>query len=199
MSKYVPLWIEAMFPGEGRIIANPLKIKAACRHAREECGPEVEPKVRARVAWMMLARVMEFIDMIPSITNREMAKELYWHHLTAGAFESVARYTRKCAAEYRGDGEETSEWYSQYLKSEHWRLVKLEVYDHYGPQCRTCCRTEQMNVHHRHYDTLYRESVVDDLVPLCYICHGAIHDVHDIFPPRNEPTEFKHLARYELR
>ncbi len=63
--------------------------------------------------------------------------------------------------------------YSDYLKTEHWQELRLQVIRIY----RTCvlCNSDKRNdlrVHHRHYDTLGEEDIHRDLTLLCENCHN---------------------------
>lgn len=66
--------------------------------------------------------------------------------------------------------------YSHYLSSPSWkskRSKRLKI-DRY--ECRTCGSKEDLQVHHKPkaYEIIPNESVKDDLVTLCEICHMAI-------------------------
>jgi len=62
------------------------------------------------------------------------------------------------------------------MLSETWRLKRSQRMIIDKRQCRTCTSTENLEVHHRHYNKpLGTESVEDDLIVLCAKCHSAIH------------------------
>ena len=67
--------------------------------------------------------------------------------------------------------------YYKYLESEKWkkkRDARLRI-DRFT--CQTCCATDRLEVHHKHYESLGREDVDDDLITLCRECHEAITSV----------------------
>lgn len=67
--------------------------------------------------------------------------------------------------------------YYKYIESDKWkhkRDKRLKI-DNYT--CQTCCAINNLEVHHKHYDTLGRENVDDDLITLCQECHEAITSV----------------------
>jgi hypothetical protein len=52
---------------------------------------------------------------------------------------------------------------------------RRKAHKHYGHQCTVCGSRDRLEVHHRHYRTLYRESVLD-LDLLCHDCHSKHHE-----------------------
>ena len=44
-------------------------------------------------------------------------------------------------------------------------------------ECQTCCNTDDLEVHHKHYNTLGHENIHTDLITLCSTCHQAITNV----------------------
>lgn len=65
--------------------------------------------------------------------------------------------------------------YRDYLKSPQWRRKRRKALRHYGRRCTVCGATERLQVHHRHYRTLFRESMAD-LDLLCDGCHSNHHE-----------------------
>ena len=65
--------------------------------------------------------------------------------------------------------------YKAYLLTPTWgdkRNQRLKIDGH---QCRGCGATENLEVHHIHYDRLGKEDVERDLTTFCKRCHTAIH------------------------
>lgn len=187
--EYVPIWQPSLFPGDRRRVANPLTVQQACKRALQECGPDVPSADRVIEAWMMLAPAIELMDYIPSIDRHAEAELAYRQHLKdSAAFESVCRETRpsKCDIE-KSMAAKSGGWYAAYLQSEHWQEKRKEAHRRFGGECRACCSTTDLQVHHRHYQTLGEENVIRDLLLLCSVCHYGIHRDHDIKPPKVEP------------
>ena len=64
----------------------------------------------------------------------------------------------------------TSKDYKKYLLSEHWLKIKQETRKLYKA-CVLCDSTINLQVHHRHYNSLGHENVTTDLILLCKTCH----------------------------
>jgi len=70
--------------------------------------------------------------------------------------------------------------YSDYLKSDHWqalRSVKLKEAD---SRCQVCNAGGLLDVHHRTYERLGKESL-EDLTVLCRECHDLFHERSRLF------------------
>lgn len=65
--------------------------------------------------------------------------------------------------------------YHEYLKSPQWAKKKRQAHKHYGGCCTICNETQGLQVHHRHYRTLFREKM-KDLDLLCAGCHSNHHE-----------------------
>lgn len=65
--------------------------------------------------------------------------------------------------------------YVAYLKSPQWARKRRKVRQHYGNRCTVCGSTHNLQVHHRHYRTLFREAMTD-LDLLCCGCHQNHHE-----------------------
>lgn len=73
--------------------------------------------------------------------------------------------------------EVNSEWwdlYNEYLKSDEWDVIKLNVKERDGNKCVNCGSTINIHVHHFHYDNVGAEDM-EDLITVCYECHKSIH------------------------
>ena len=193
---YRPMFYNNMFPGEPKKVANPLTVEAACLMATKECSLQVVSADRVSEAWMMMAPVIEFINEIPSITNKHNAEERYRDHLRAApAFETMCRATRLNASGSQQSEHSLSDyWYHRYLQSDHWNNKRREAYEGFGGECRACCAEHHLEVHHRHYKTLGREHIKQDLLLLCATCHRGVHEAHDIRPPYYPPNEIREIV-----
>jgi hypothetical protein len=68
--------------------------------------------------------------------------------------------------------------YETYMSSDAWRRTRARFFAATGnTTCRGCSRTDEVALHHRCYDRLGTERL-DDLVPLCPMCHQGAHDLH---------------------
>ena len=68
--------------------------------------------------------------------------------------------------------------YSDYLKSDHWRLLKARYWKSKMPKvCGRCgSRAGPYDMHHKTYKRMGREHL-KDITPLCRGCHQATHEV----------------------
>jgi hypothetical protein len=64
--------------------------------------------------------------------------------------------------------------YAEYLQSEHWQTIRLEVLKRDGDHCRVCNSEDRLEVHHRTYERLGCEDL-EDLMTLCHDCHETFH------------------------
>ena len=67
--------------------------------------------------------------------------------------------------------------YSQYLRTNHWRLLSARLRRNALRYCQGCARCGakiRLVVHHRHYDTLGCERK-EDLEVVCWKCHRRLH------------------------
>jgi 5-methylcytosine-specific restriction endonuclease McrA len=64
--------------------------------------------------------------------------------------------------------------YQRYLLSDPWKELRAQVFARDKGICLYCKTNTAEQVHHKHYLTLYKESV-DDLESVCASCH---HDIH---------------------
>lgn len=74
--------------------------------------------------------------------------------------------------------------YRAYLQSEHWILTKQIALVIYGARCAVCGSGFSLDVHHRSYEFIGRERLID-LVVLCRKCHKIVHrfrERHDEVP-----------------
>lgn len=110
-----------------------------------------------------------------------------WLKLKDGQRAKAKKRKRRKPTVFRGT-------YYEYLDSARWRRKRQKAFRHYGRKCCRCGATADLHVHHRHYRTLFRESVLD-LEVLCGGCHRNAHEgaVAGIFDPMT--TTFLNLAK----
>lgn len=65
--------------------------------------------------------------------------------------------------------------YLEYLKSEHWRNLRLMALNRDRWRCVRCPQNQHLEVHHRFYRDRWEDSVVEDLETLCSVCHEREH------------------------
>ena len=95
---------------------------------------------------------------------------------------TVQAFLVKCVT--RGDVpygtllEATAKDYKSYLTSDHWILTRRVVLILYGSRCAVCGSSSSLDVHHRSYEFICRERLID-LVVLCRTCHGIVHKLRE--------------------
>lgn len=84
--------------------------------------------------------------------------------------------------------------HSKYLRSKKWkkRRDKYRRTKMYLRGCAGCKVKENLNVHHRHYETVGKERDID-LLPLCNKCHDKVHGAP------NRTTNKEKMALNEIR
>jgi 5-methylcytosine-specific restriction endonuclease McrA len=78
---------------------------------------------------------------------------------------------------------------SLYYQTPHWRRFRWYVILFYGYRCQRCGRVRiahRLNVHHRHYRTLWHEGL-SDVELLCVDCHDQHHRGAGRRPRDNRP------------
>ena len=66
--------------------------------------------------------------------------------------------------------------YHKYLNSEEWKIIRDKVIERDNGMCLHCKTKPAQEVHHKHYETIYKEKI-DDLESVCSDCHRAIHKI----------------------
>lgn len=64
--------------------------------------------------------------------------------------------------------------YTEYLKTDHWKIQRQRALSRAGYLCVLCLSTAR-HVHHKTYDRRGDETP-EDLIALCENCHGKFHD-----------------------
>lgn len=67
-----------------------------------------------------------------------------------------------------------SNWYKEYLKTDHWKKIKKQYKDSDLPQYCLVCENPKYELHHRSYDRIGAE-LLTDLISLCRKHHSATH------------------------
>jgi len=66
--------------------------------------------------------------------------------------------------------------YLNYLNSKEWREFRLKAFEHFGYKCGLCDSMHDLQLHHKHYKTLFHETFAD-VIPLCRKCHKIHHGI----------------------
>lgn len=69
--------------------------------------------------------------------------------------------------------------YKEYIKSEEWYNLKLDLLNIRGRRCEKCGKKKQapsLHIHHLTYERLFNERA-EDLQILCAICHMKTHNL----------------------
>lgn len=75
--------------------------------------------------------------------------------------------------------------YNDYLQSGHWRRLKARAFQRYGKSCQCCGSHKNIEGHHLIYREDLRDGQIDDVMPLCQICHEIVHATPAIFDVYN--------------
>jgi DNA-directed RNA polymerase subunit M/transcription elongation factor TFIIS len=70
----------------------------------------------------------------------------------------------------------TSIEYNNYLNTKWWKFKRIQKLKSVQFICEKCGSNKKLNVHHLHYNTLYREKDID-LMVLCDNCHKLEHNI----------------------
>ncbi len=65
--------------------------------------------------------------------------------------------------------------YIEYLKTEHWQLLRQATFNRHGRKCVVCLDKGRIEVHHWRYQRTFFQTTIEDLVPLCEACHRMVH------------------------
>lgn len=67
--------------------------------------------------------------------------------------------------------------YKLYVKTEHWQHFRTEALKFAQYKCQLCnAKDAELNVHHKNYDNLGRETF-NDVIVLCKECHEVHHGI----------------------
>lgn len=87
--------------------------------------------------------------------------------------------------------------YKDYLKTEHWKLMRQRMRKVKNNQCCFICKdTEKLDVHHRYYENLGNEHT-KELMFLCRSCHYSVHE--RLKTSTNKQVQLFNVARIMMR
>lgn len=66
--------------------------------------------------------------------------------------------------------------YQKYLTSKKWRSTRKMMLIIAEYKCQHCGSEENLEIHHKHYKTLFKEKY-KDLIVLCRTCHEKQHNI----------------------
>lgn len=80
--------------------------------------------------------------------------------------------------------------YQEYLQSDHWQTMREIALNIHGRRCAACGYWNDLNVHHKHYRSLWNEDPKEDLMVLCSHCHEQTHWYLENFIETDPEKEF---------
>lgn len=89
--------------------------------------------------------------------------------------------------------------YREYLKSDHWRMLRAGAFKAYGRRCARCPATCRLDVHHVRYPRLWIEATVQDLMILCRPCHDKEHGITPAIVTQVEKKALQKQSRNQSR
>src|SRR5882762_4643094 len=69
--------------------------------------------------------------------------------------------------------------YPEYLKTDHWQIIKGEALERAKRKCQLCSSKRRLEVHHNTYDHLWCE-LPEDVIALCSRCHKKHHGLGEL-------------------
>lgn len=84
--------------------------------------------------------------------------------------------------------------YYEYIRSKKWKDFRDQALTYYGHNCASCGNKSDLQVHHKHYKTLFREEIKDVMI-LCETCHRKTHKNKIWHNPK--PSKYMRHANYE--
>ena len=91
----------------------------------------------------------------------------------SAAAAMLAGKLRVCPACQRA-GARTQLPYSEYLKTEGWKVRRAKALARAEHRCQVCNSDKRLEIHHRTYERLGHERDAD-LIALCHDCHTLFH------------------------
>ena len=79
---------------------------------------------------------------------------------------------------YLKDSKSSFYQYNIYLRSEHWRNLRLIALERDKYICQSCKQEKATEVHHLTYNNLGNE-FLDELISYCRVCHEKVHEKKD--------------------
>ena len=126
---------------------------------------ETEGENRVYVYYSEIEKLMQLLRK----TKYEHEREYMEKHSTS------SKNVKKDNAEFvnKDFGVDSFSGYYRYIKSDEWKRKSAERKNFDG-KCKCCGSKLNLEVHHKHYKSLKREDVKDDLVTLCRDCHDKV-------------------------
>lgn len=86
--------------------------------------------------------------------------------------------------------------YLNYLRSEHWKTLRLKAFKRDGFRCVRCGSSRNLHGHHKRYRKFLHGCSVGDIETLCQKCHEKHHRQEAQERKRNRKPKIsdKHLA-----
>lgn len=88
--------------------------------------------------------------------------------------------------------------YREYLKSDHWRALRLEAFQTYGRKCFKCPATCRLDIHHLVYRHPWTSGTVQDVRPCCRRCHELEHGIVRVVPVVQQ-AQIQKLSRRRMK
>jgi hypothetical protein len=83
--------------------------------------------------------------------------------------------------------------YHEYIKSDLWRLRRYVYFKQHPRRCTACPARSGVTLHHLSYENLGNEPD-EDLVALCWECHGEFHAKHGVKAKRMRQETLAFIA-----
>ena len=140
-------------------------------------------------SWMQGSITQQFICNVPSISDAATAYNGYLQHLIDNpCFETLCRQCRPSGSAGEWKASDNAGWYQDYLRSPWWVNVSRMERSQFG-SCVACDKSDDLHVHHRHYESVGRENIYTDLTLLCGSCHSLVHRSNpSLHPPETPPS-----------
>lgn len=68
--------------------------------------------------------------------------------------------------------------YYEYLRGKKWAAFRIQALEYHGNRCGRCGSKFGLQVHHKTYKNLYKETFADVML-LCNSCHYVVHRKHN--------------------
>lgn len=145
-----------------------LSIEEQRERIRKQRNPKRFHKVKHLKVDVNKVKGGKYKDRIKKINDvRLLIEELY------------GKKKRKSKKKTKRSKKEVSDFkklYLEYLKSDEWIQIRIDLYEQRGYKCERCSNTKSIQVHHKHYDNLFNEEP-KDLELLCARCHMDEHGI----------------------
>jgi len=95
----------------------------------------------------------------------------------------------------------TKQEYTEYINSQEWRDKRERYFKVFEKKCVACEYTSETDIiilHHRTYHNVGEEKY-KDLIPLCWDCHGRLHDFMFLSRPQSLKRKTREFIRDRRR